>query len=163
MNVDVKVQKASLLPALQNHKNNEVAYAVEENEYFIYNEEAGEWKPAHPQLTVYDMNKQVVGQLPPMNADEITKAKEIIKEWRKGKNSTFILFNKEISLINVFNKQMLAADNFEEALFKTLNKHFDSIRNVTLEEDDTIGIWADYNDQPTYMKIMEWEVIIYNG
>lgn len=163
MTADVKVQKASLLPALQNHKNNEVAFAVEENAYYIYNEEEGEWKPAQPQLTVYDMNKQVIGQLPFLSDDEVIKAKEIIKEWRKGKGSTLLLFNKEISFINIFNKQMLAADNFEEALFKVLENRFDGIRNIVLEDDDTIGIWADYDDQPTYMKIMEWEVNIYNG
>ena len=62
-----------------------------------------------------------------------------------------------------FTKQMLAADNLEDMLIKILTNRFTGIKNIVIEDDDTLGIWVDEDGEPTYMRLMEWEVNIYNG
>ena len=162
MTANIKVPSLNVLNGLQNHKNGEIAYVVATDAYYRYNDDEG-WVEQNPGLTVYDLNKQVVNQFANFTENEIIKAKEVIKEWKKGKGPTLLLFGKELAFINIFTKQMLAADNLEDVLIKILTNRFTGIKNIIIEDDDTLGIWVDEDGEPTYMRLMEWEVNIYNG
>jgi hypothetical protein len=76
-----------------------------------------------------------------------------------------MLYGKEISYFTLFQKQMLAADNFTSAVFKCLNNLGNDIRVFEVIDENTLEIWIGYEDDVTCMYLFNYDegVVIYNG
>ena len=165
------ISQASLLQSLRNHKEGEVAYAADTDKYYKYEE--GEWKeteienpPTREQLnmTLYDMNKQLAKQMPPFDEARIKAMLESLKEWKQDDVNLYMLYGKEISYFTLFQKHVLAKDNFIQALFECLNS-FEGIYSFEIVDDNTAEIWVKYEDDATCMYLFNYDagVVIYNG
>lgn len=167
------ISKASLLNNLQIHEEGEIAYAVDVETYYIYKD--GIWQetilenaPSKSELnmTLYDMNKQIAKQLKPYSQDQIDKAKEEIKNWKQNNVNFYMLYGKEISYFTLFQRQILARNNFIDAVFECLNNLCNNkIYDIEIKNEDAIEIWIDYEGEPTCMFLFNYDkgVVIYNG
>ena len=166
------ISKASLLKNLCNHEEGEIAYAADEDKYYKY--EDGSWNeteleeaPTRQELkmTIYDMNKQLAKQMPPYDEQQIEDVKKKLREWKQDDVNLYMLYGKEISYFTLFQKQILAKDNFVEAVFTCLNNLTDKIYSFEIVDDNAIEFWVDYEDEATCMYLFNYDagVVIYNG
>ena len=166
------ISRASLLNSLQIHEEGELAYAVDVEKYYVY--QNGSWVETEVEgapskqemrMTVYDMNKQVIKQLPSFDETRIKDAMETLLAWKKKDVNLYMLYGKEISYFTLFQKQMLAADNFVSAVFKCLRNLGNDLRVFEVIDENTIEIWIGYEDDVTCMYLFNYDegVVIYNG
>ena len=167
------ISKASLLKSLQIHNEGEIAYAVDEDKYYIYQDNT--WQetilenaPSKSELnmTLYDMNKQIAKQLNPYNQNQIDEAKKEIREWKQDSVNFYMLYGKEISYFTLFQRQILAKNDFINAVFECLNDLCEGkIYDIEIKNEDAIEIWIDYEGEPTCMFLFNYDkgVVIYNG
>ena len=107
------IRRASLLDSLQIHEEGELAYAVDVEKYYVY--QNGSWMETEVEgapskqemrMTVYDMNKQVIKQLPSFDETRIKDAMETLLAWKRKDVNLYMLYGKEISYFTLFQKQM---------------------------------------------------------
>lgn len=167
------ISRANLLDALRNHEVGEIAYAADVDKYFVYTEE-GKWEettienpPSKESLkmTLYDMNKQLIKQMPIFDEARLKDAMETTRAWKKPLVNLYMLYGKEISYFTLFKKQVLANDDFVLALFKCLGDLGGQVYSFEVVDEDTIEIWIDYEGEPTCMYLFNYDagVVIYNG
>ena len=166
------ISKASLLSALQNHEEGEMAYAVDEDKYYLYSN--GVWQettvenaPTKEQMkmTLYDMNKQVIKQMPVFDEIRVKDAMDTTRTWKNPLVNLYMLYGKEISYFTLFKKQVLANDDFVIAVFKCLNDLGGKIYSYEVVDENTIEIWIDYEGDATCLYLFNYDagVVVYNG
>lgn len=165
------ISQASLLEALQIKEEGEIAYAADTEKYYKYSD--GAWveteienPPTKQELrmTMYDMNKQLIRQLPIFDEARKKDMAESIRAWKRNDVNMYMLYGKEISYFTLFQKQVLAANDFVSALFKCLD-NFEGIYNFEIVDENTIELWVKYEDDATCMYLFNYDegVVIYNG
>ena len=124
-NILIELPKAHL-------KNGELAETSNDNKKWVYDEETQEWKEHETegvQMSLYDMNKQLISQLPPM--EDIDKQKEILVNfYTKFADKHFMLLCRELNYFTLF-EQKPEAENI------------DKFENLVLECIHDIGIVHD--------------------
>lgn len=165
------ISKASLLPNLRNHEEGEIAYAADTDKYYKYENDTWveteiENPPTREQLnmTLYDMNKQLAKQMPLYDEAHLKDMAESLRSWKRDDVNLYMLYGKEISYFTLFQKHVLAKDNFIQALFECLNS-FEGIYSFEIVDDNTAEIWVKYEDDATCMYLFNYDagVVIYNG
>ena len=119
----------------------------------------GAWVPMQTDgtglnLGLYDINKQIIAQLPPM--EDFEKAVEsVITLYEKYKNEYFMLYGKEISYFTLFK----IIDDFWFS-----NDVIDCCNNVGVikafdltETADAIEIWVENEDGPTCLYLFPYD------
>ena len=78
MDTFLKVPNLNMLQSLVNHAEGEIAFVEDTNSYYVYND--NNWLSinvkAEPgadglNISLYDLNKQIIGQLDPLSAEEL--------------------------------------------------------------------------------------------
>lgn len=165
------ISRASLLQSLRNHEEGEIAYAADTDKYYKYTE--GEWieteienPPTREQLnmTLYDMNKQLAKQMPLYDEAHKKDMAESLRAWKKDDVNLYMLYGKEISYFTLFQKQVLAKDNFVQAVFACLDS-FEGVYSFEIVDENTAEFWVKYEDDATCMYLFNYDagVVIYNG
>lgn len=131
----------------------QVNYQPEENEIvqdratknlFIYRE--NHWmllepKSLAPEMSLYELNKQLSKQQFFLSEDQLNEKARIIKEWMTNKDNTFyMLYGKEISYFSLFNRvhNDVITDRIKETLLA-----IGDIRSIDITEDNSgIEIWV---------------------
>ena len=77
-----------------------------------------------PQMTLYDLNKQMVKSLPPMNEEgKESFINNIFNSYiSKEPNKYYMLLCKELSYFTVFHKDKINTDNFAETVHELLSE-----------------------------------------
>ena len=93
-------------------------------------------------MSLYEMNRQLINQLPDYNEEAWNGAKEILKEYlEKHNHSYYMLYGRELSYFTVFHKE----DSAEFAnLFNALKTCLDSVGSVRSFDfywETAIEIW----------------------
>lgn len=130
----------------------QVNYQPEENEIvqdrttknlFIYKE--NHWmllepKSLAPEMSLYELNKQLSKQQSFLSESQLEEKIKIIKEWITNKDNTFyMLYGKEISYFSLFNRVYndVLTNRIKETLLAIGN-----IRSIDITEDNSgIEIW----------------------
>ena len=166
------ISKASLLPNLRNHEEGEIAYAADTDKYYKYENDAWveteiENPPTREQLnmTLYDMNKQLAKQMPLYDEAHLKDMAESLRSWKRDDVNLYMLYGKEISYFTLFQKQILAKDNFVQAVFKCIDDLGGVIYSFEVVDEDTVEIWIEYEGDATCMYLFNYDkgVVIYNG
>lgn len=94
-------------------------------------------------MSLYEMNRQLINQLPDYNEEAWNGAKEILKEYlEKHNHSYYMLYGRELSYFTVFHKE----DSAEFAnLFNALKTCLDSVgsvRSFDFDGETAIEIWV---------------------
>ena len=105
-------------------------------------------------LGLYDINKQIITQLPPM--ENMEKATEnIITLYEKYKNEYFMLYGKEISYFTLF--QIIDDFWFPSDVIDCCN-NVGVIKSMDLTEaEDAIEIWVENEDGPTCLYLFPYD------
>lgn len=130
----------------------QINYQPEENEIvqdratknlFIYRE--NHWmllepKSLAPEMSLYELNKQLSKQQPSLSENQLDERIEVIKEWMIDKdNDSYMLYGKEISYFSLFNR--VYNDILTNRIKETLMTIGD-IRSIDITEDNSgIEIW----------------------
>lgn len=144
------VPTIAALQALKNFEDEEVVY-VEANE-MLYICQNGNWIPyepndnvaEQPQLTLYDLNKMLISQMP--NETDDKKIKKIFKNYfRKTNYDVYMLLCAELRHFTVLLRDKKSPEFFEDVMLEIL-KNLGNIKSVEYQDDEVIEIWfQDYS------------------
>lgn len=99
-------------------------------------------------LSLYDLNKQIIAQLPNLTDQEIEEKKTILREFKKVREAQFyMLLNNEIRYYTLFeiNDAFLNTYPFEQEVVNCLLS-LGSIKAIDLNSDGVIEAWVDNVD-----------------
>ena len=101
------VPTISVLNALQNHIEGECVYCEEDGKIYSWQENDG-WGPIDVQnkgisMNLYELNKTIVNQLPPLTSSEIAVRMDVIhKLHNESMNNHYMLLCKEYNYYTIF-------------------------------------------------------------
>lgn len=142
------VKNLDILRALRNHEEGEVIRVEEENKNYIYHEDG--WYPVDEEasteegikLTVYDLNKQLVGQQPDLTEEQIITGKQEMRKFIDSHGKYFMMLCKELSYYTVFIKDPLEFEDMTDAIVDCLT----SIGNIKMiypvEGGSAVCLWV---------------------
>jgi len=133
---------------LRNRKKNslqsgEKAY-VKDTPYVWDGENWCEYKAPQVELSLYEINEQLVSQLPVLSTEDCLKAEEEINEWHKRIQSKYyMLLCKEQSYYTVFVAEnfYVDCDSLGNAIISCLTD-IGEIKAISLQDNDTYEIWV---------------------
>ena len=100
------------------------------------------------ELTAYNINKQIIGQLPNMNLAELTEKKKIIRDFKVSCNNVYyMLLCRELNYYTVFVSRATALERMEDVVIECAQVH-GSVKAIE-EVDGAIEIWVS-NEKDTY-------------
>lgn len=107
-------------------------------------------------LDLYDMNKQIISQMPPLSDRGFEKAmKDITFLHVMYQNEYYMLYGKEISYFSVF--RVIEPEQLAEAIFECC-VNVGTIKAMDLtEEQDAIEIWVENADGPTCLYFFPYD------
>lgn len=159
----LKVQNQKILEALPNHDEGEVAFCEDEQVYMIYKD--GHWMPVQAEMTndglqlnLYDLNKQIISQLPPFDEVRVQDAIDTVNEW--GTATAYMLYGKEISYFTVFLNQADESSEFAtlgDAVLTLLREMSDTIYAFDVIDENTIEAWIQYENNVTVLYLFNYE------
>lgn len=154
----IELEKAADLPAEPGE--GQVAYCEEEKSYKIANN--GAWVDFSPEssgvsTSLYELNRQIIGQLPPLDEVQIKDRIESLNVWRKA--DFYMLYGKEISYFTVLKPgtENLDFENFGEAIFNLLTDITEAIYAMDIVDDNTVEIWIHYEGNPTVLYLFNYD------
>lgn len=127
-------------------EEDEIVMDRESKNLFIYKD--GEWKyisfqSTQPQMSLYELNKQLISQAPILSKEEIEKEVAKVGIWMKEtSNTNFMLYGKEISYFSLFKREQLFYSIDLEKICVAL-KAVGDVRSIEITEDRTgVEIWV---------------------
>jgi hypothetical protein len=124
-------------------------YVPELNKSYKYTN--GQWEEfafnSNIQLSMYDVNKQIVQQLPSISSDNLEKAKNTIKTFVDSTNGKYyMLLCKDISYFTVFNIVATANTDITNELLECAME-VGVIKSIEITEDkQALEIWVSDNE-----------------
>lgn len=109
------------------------------------------------QINLYDMNKQIVAQLP--DKEDFTDILQNINLFKiKTNNKYYMLYGKEISYFTLFHcGNPKSTETFEEAVIDCLNS-IGPIKSIDLTEDgNAIEIWVMSDNEATCLYLFPYD------
>lgn len=134
--------------ALPRPQHGEYALCTDDNIYYYYDETAG-WKAVEPEvdstvsLNLYDLNKQIMAQMPILTDEILTTKITLIDEFVKNTdNCHYMMYGKDIAYFTLFQRHADYTETVGEAAIDCL-KNVGEIRSIELTENkDAIEIWV---------------------
>lgn len=140
----IQVDNKRMLDALVHHDEGELALVTDEEQIYQYN---NGWQPYIPEndelgLTVYEINQQVIKQMPNLDADQIQNGINIIDQYTRA-NSYYMLLCRDMNYYTVF---VTGNDDYEETVGQAAIECFDTLgaelKAIDLTDDGSaIEIW----------------------
>ena len=166
----LKVQNYTVLNALKNHQEGEVAYCEDEKQHYIFKD--GEWRKVEAkmmadglQLNLYDLNKQVIEQLPDFNDEQIKDFKAALEIWKTPKaDKYYMLYGKEISYFTLFVEDNDEDDNLLSDSVMECLENFEAIKEYDMS-GDAVEIWVKTEEGVTVLYLFGYDagVVTYHG
>lgn len=156
----IQVLNYNSLQAIQNHELGEIAKVMDIEKYYIYTEKG--WQEFNIesdgiQVSLYQMNKQVISQLPTLNDEGIKEAKQIIKDYvysDEHQDDYYMLLCHELKYFTVFigDSDCGREDVIENVIIDCL-KSVGEIKSIEITDDkEAVEIWVTIpEDNDTYV------------
>lgn len=103
-------------------------------------------------LSAYEINKQVISQLPPLSAEELAEKKILIRDFMiNTQNKYFMLLCRDINYYTLFHLDVYenTDERLEDILFAECAMFIGDIKAVDPTDDGAIEIWVT-NETDTY-------------
>lgn len=151
---NIVVSRKKDLEAIQNHEEGEMAMCEDTNEIFMWNKEKG-WTQVENfnkgfELNLYDLNKNLITQLEPLDFNEIYQKRELIENYYNMSNSVYhMLLCRDYGYYTLFcHNDIMMTDffNFSDALF-TIITELGNVYSIESNEDGAIEIWIKPNGE----------------
>ena len=153
----IQVLNYNSLQAIQNHEIGEIAKVMDVDKYYIYtNKGWQEFDEENPGITLYEINKLIISQLPTLNEESIKKAKQIIKDYvynEEHEDDYYMLLCHELKYFTVFVNDLECNTDevIENVIIDCLNS-VGEIKSIELTEDkEAIEIWITDPEGDTYV------------
>lgn len=105
-------------------------------------------------VSLYDMNKSIIGKKKPMQTQELLEKKQNIRNFvNKTNNKYYMLLCRELNYYTLFDKQdlLIIKDNIEDAVIECAQDYGD-ILNINESGEGAIEVWIRNNeDKNVYM------------
>lgn len=142
-------------------------YCLADKKFYICKN--SEWHPVEPSvaMSLYEMNKQIISQLDPVNEEEI---RNIIQNWYNNNTCEYyLLYGKEVSYFTLLehnrgNRQEMqildkcAEEDFTNVIIDCL-KNIGEVKSISeTENKDALEIWVRWDDevQETCMYLFDY-------
>lgn len=152
----------SMIHSLPRPEAGEVAYATDTNELYIFND--NQWVLATPEtkgnveMSLYDMNKQIITQLPTMKRCQ--EKTDLMNDFVKQTNNVYyMLYGKEISYFTVFVTNMFEyeIETLGDAVYECLS-NVGPIKSIEYTENkDAIEIWVMADEEATCLYLFPYD------
>ena len=124
-------------------QDGEIVINTVDDGYYIYKD--GNWMKINVEnsglnLSLYDLNKQIIAQLPILSDEELSNKKTVINQLHeKFNNEYYMLYGKEISYFTLF--KIANSKFFGDEVIECLNNVGDVKCIDMTEPGDAIEIW----------------------
>lgn len=153
----IKVKDFKTLLALPNHSPEELALVEDENKVYVYKDEWVEYNPEDGglTLTLYDVNKLTMPNLPDLTNEQIDEAKRKIAAFIPSNTNYWMLLNNEKRYYTVFHlnkaKNVLLCPKIEDEIIECLTE-LGAIKSIEIIDDNTVEAWViDKDDETAYV------------
>lgn len=146
--------------ALPRPEIGEVAKSTDTNRMWQYTEKG--WTDitdsANISMNIYDMNKQVIAQLPSLCEENIISSIGLINSYvYETNNIHYMLYGKEISYFTIFQRIEGLTETVGEAVIDCLHS-VGEIKSIDLTpEKDAFEIWVMYQDEATCLYLFPYD------
>lgn len=132
----------------------QTVYCSEEDKVYRFDPVAG-WENipfdgAELKLGLYDMNKQLLGQLKALTTDELKNKKKLVRDFiKRTKNRHYLMFCKDVGYFTLFQLDIYenCADKLEDVMIDECLAGLGAIKAIDLTEDEgAIEIWISNPD-----------------
>ena len=142
-------------------QDNDICFCEEENKSSKYNAEKNEWNLIESEgisISLYDLNKQLAMQLPPLEESDYEDFMKIVEDFRtEHKSSYYMILCKELSFYTIFAKDNYEKNSLEEAVLDYCIST-GPIHSVSLtENNDAIEIWIEYENEVYVFYLFDYE------
>jgi hypothetical protein len=149
----LKVPTHKSLTALPRPQEGEIVYVEKEDRYF--KRVNGVWEPTKREDvvslgSVYDMNKQIISQMPALTDEQILTGTATIKEFVSSLGGTYyMLLCNEMKYYTVFVKDNGQYEMPEEVI--ACAKECGTLKSVSLDENGAVEIWVEDADGESHV------------
>ena len=154
----VSVKKVDLSQIRYSPNEGEIIQNNADGKFYIYKD--GKWMIINMDssgisMDLYDMNKQIINQLPTIT-DLESKKNTINLLHEKFNNDFYMLYGKEISYFTLF--WMIDPEFFGTEVIECL-KNLGNIKAIDLTEtQDAVEIWVEYLDEVTCLYLFPYDM-----
>ena len=131
-----------------------------DGEYLIWKD--GNWNKINVEgsnisMGLYDMNKQIIVQLPTLTTDDLLEKLPLVEELHnKYNNEYYMLYGKEISYFTLF--KLKQVESFPHEAIDCL-QNIGPIKAIDLTEDkDAIEAWVMADDEATCLYLFPYDM-----
>lgn len=131
-----------------------------DGEYLIWKD--GNWNKINVEgsnisMGLYDMNKQIIAQLPTLTTDDLLEKLPLVEELHnKYNNEYYMLYGKEISYFTLF--KLKQVESFPHEAIDCL-QNIGPIKAIDLTEDkDAIEAWVMAEDEATCLYLFPYDM-----
>lgn len=156
---DVKIKQIDPSQIRYTPEENEIIQNPE-GEYLIWKD--GAWNKINVEgsdisMGLYDMNKQIIAQLPTLTDDELNEKKYSIDALNaKYNNEYYMLYGKEISYFTLF--KIVEPQYFSYEVIECL-KNVGDIKAIDLTEDkDAVEVWVMADGEATCLYLFPYDL-----
>lgn len=110
------------------------------------------------QLNLYDLNKQIIAQLPDYTEDDFTKAYLLLDEYSKNKNWCMLL-GREINYYTIFHNLIKDADETFASAVIDCCKYLGTVKSIAWANEDNheaIEIWITIENEPIALYLFDY-------
>ena len=126
-------------------QDGEIVFNTTDDGYYIYKD--GNWMKINVEnsglnLGLYDLNKQIIAQLPMLSDEELSDKKAVINQLHeKFNNEYYMLYGKEMSYFTLF--KLKDPSRFGDEVIECLDFLGGDVKCVDMTEpEDAIEIWV---------------------
>jgi hypothetical protein len=148
MNI-VRVNTIAERDAIQIHEAQELVWVEEEKKYYRWDNEWIETPVTVDsdgvRINLYELNKQIVSQLPTMSDEDVRKA--LVEIANTITKRYYLLYFRELNYFTLFEKDEHVDEHINESLWDCLNEISNDIRSIDrMEKGESWEIWVNYKD-----------------
>lgn len=110
-------------------------------------------------MNLYDLNKQIVAQLPDLNKEDLISARDtIVAYYNKTMGQYYMMLCNELKYYTIFAIKPEANDYFEDEVIDCLYDFADSIKSIDYDTENktAIEIWFTKNDEAYVMYLFDY-------
>ena len=126
------------------------AYSPETKKLYVYTD--NEWKmitgESNLDMSMYDINKQIISQMPAMSDDDIAESKLIIMNYiREIENEFYMMLCRDMNYYTLFHiVDYLTEPSIDDEVVECI-KGLGTIKSIEYVETGAIEIWFQQEDQ----------------
>ena len=158
----IRIPNMNSLYALQNHEEGEIAWIEDIQEYRMWHD--GQWVVLDPKtkgvdLSLYEVNKQLIAQMPTLSGTDLEEAKSTLSHYVNGlehSDDYYMLLCYDLRYFTMFARDQKYEENIVDAIMDCLS-YVGEVKSVEMSEDgQAVEIWVTQDDEAYVMYFFDY-------